>query len=489
MRRHKHTLGHYRLLTGDMGRLYPVGLTEVLPGDSFQHSTNALIRLSPLAAPVMHPVTVRLHHFFVPHRLSWSENCGKSWEDFITGGSDGNDAQTVPQMMSTGVAGDLLDYFGIPTVANVSISSLPVRAFNLIFNEFYRDQDLVLERAEEEKTVPLVAWEKDYFTTARPWAQKGPEITLPLGNEAPVFGKNMTFDNSDTSANHVNIRDAAGSAAGLKRLRANTDVVYGGGSASGTGELFADLTQATGANVNDVRRAFALQRFAEARSRFGSRYTEYLRYLGISNPADSRLRRPEYLGGGRVRVAVSEVLQTSPEPTDPRFGVGDLYGHGVAAVRSNAYRRFFEEHGYIISLLSVRPKAMYTNGIHRMFLRTDREDFYQKELEFIGQQQVYNDEVYATSAASGRETFGYSDRYREYRENPSGVSGEFRSTLNYWHLGREFTQAPALNQSFVECDPSKRIFNDQTQDSLWIMVQHRMVARRLLSRSAYGKII
>ena len=483
MRRHKHTLGHYRLLTGDMGLLYPVGLTEVLPGDTFQHSTNALIRLSPLAAPVMHPVTVRLHHFFVPHRLSWSENCGKNWEDFITGGSDGNDAQTVPTMMSTGVAGDLLDYFGIPTVANVSISSLPIRAFNLIYNEFYRDQDLAPERAEEEKTVPRVAWEKDYFTTARPWPQKGPEITLPLSGQAPV--KTGVPSTSGTTNLGLGYTDGTFAMdASQAQVRPSTTTAPVAGS-----ELFADLSEASAANVNDVRRAFALQRFAEARARYGSRYTEYLRYLGISNPADSRLRRPEYLGGGRVRVAVSEVLQTSPEPADPRFGVGDLYGHGVAAVRSNAYRRFFQEHGYIISLLSVRPKAMYTNGIHRTFLRQDREDFYQKELEFIGQQGVYNDEVYATSDASGRETFGYSDRYREYRENPSGVSGEFRSTLNYWHLGREFTAAPALNQSFVECDPSKRIYNDQTQDSLWIMVQHRMVARRILSRSAYGKII
>ena len=480
MKRHKHTLGHYKLLTGDMGRLYPVGLTEVLPGDAFQHSTNALIRLSPLAAPVMHPVTVRLHHFFVPHRLSWDSNCGQDWEDFITGGPDGADAQTIPQMTSTGVEGDLLDYLGIPPVAGVSISSLPVRCVNLIWNEFYRDQDLAAERQLEEKTVPLIAWEKDYFTTARPWTQKGPEITLPLTGEAPV-----KVNSPSTTAQNLGIQYTDGML-GMDSSGAN--LTHGTAGVASNNQLLADLTQASAANVNDVRRAFALQRFAEARARYGSRYTEYLRYLGVT-PSDARLRRPEYLGGGRVRVAISEVLQTAPEPTDPRFGVGDLYGHGVAPVRSKPYRRFFNEHGYIVSLLSVRPKAMYTNGINRTWLRLDREDFYQRELEFIGQQPVYNDEIFAVADGTGRDTFGYSDRYREYRENPSCVSGEFRSSLNYWHLGREFTQAPALNESFVQCQPSKRIFNEQTSHSLWMMVQHRMVARRLVSRSAYGKII
>ena len=486
-RRSKHNLSRYHLATTDMGQLIPVGLTEVLPTDTVQHVASALIRLSPLAAPVMHPVTVRLHHWFVPHRLAWGDNCGKAWEDFITGGPDGQNADTIPTIATTGTAKDLLDHYGVPTVAGVNVSALPIRGYNLIFNEFYRDQDLVTERTQDDLTVARIAWEKDYFTAARPWPQKGPEVTLPLTGNAPV----------SITGNGNPVFSVGGGSHQLASIGGQTDAWWDT-APSGTGNAAwadpaltgtADMSGVTSANVNDVRRAFALQRFAEARSRFGSRYSEYLRYLG-ANPPDSRLQRPEYLGGGKQRVAISEVLQTSNTTgtEQERFGVGDLYGHGISAMRANAYRRHFNEHGYIHTLLSVRPRTIYTSGIHRTWLRQDREDFYQKELEFIGQQAVQNNEIYADPAAGG-ETFGYNDRYREYRENPSCVSGEFRTSLNYWHLAREFAQAPALNETFVQCDPSKRIFNEQTADSLWIMVQHRMVARRLLSKSAYGKII
>ena len=210
------------------------------------------------------------------------------------------------------------------------------------------------------------------------------------------------------------------------------------------------------------------------------------------NPSDSRLQRPEYLGGGRAQVAISEVLQTANEAASDRFGVGDLYGHGVASMRSNAYRRHFNEHGYQMSLLSVRPKAMYTQGAERHWLRRDREEFWQRELEHIGQQAVFNGEVFLDSTPTAAEmyaTFGFQDRYKEYREVESKVAGEFRTTLNYWHLAREFASQPVLNQSFSDCNPSKRIFNVQNQHTLWIAAQHKLIARRLVSRSAAGRIM
>ena len=483
-RRSKHNLSHYRLSTANMGQLIPVGLTEVLPGDTIQHQTGALIRLSPMAAPVMHPVTIRVHHFFVPHRLSWGDRCGKAFEEFITGGPDGDDASVIPTVETTGTPKDLLDYYGVPPVSGINVSALPIRGFNLIYNEFYRDADLAAEREEDDLTVPLVAWEKDYFTAARPWPQKGPEITLPLTGAAPV----VPSGNIEWDVGGNKYAQALGDPGQQNWL--SVPASEAAGHASYSAGLEADLAQASAASVNDVRRAFALQRFAEARSRYGSRYTEYLRYMAGVEPPDSRLQRPEFLAGGKQRVAVSEVLQTSNEPggQQDRFGVGDLYGHGVAAMRASTYRKHFVEHGYVHTLLSVRPRAIYSNGIHRTWLRKDREDFYQRELEFIGQQEVKNNEVYA-DADQGDETFAYNDRYREYRENPSCVSGEFRDTLNYWHLAREFESLPTLNQSFTDCSPSKRIFNEQTADSLWIQVQHRMVARRIVAKSAYGKII
>ena len=482
-------LGDYRLLTGDISYLYPVGMVEVLPHDTLQGATSAVIRFSPMQAPIMHPITVRVHHFFVPHRLSWgflnNDDCGKSWESFITGGADGNDTTEVPKVTTTGEKNDLLDYMGIPRVSGISISAVPIAAYNLIYNEFYRDQDLGTERTSKQLDVPTCAWEKDYFTAARPWPQKGPEITLPIGGEAPVVGKNMPFTGGESGDNWAQVLNESGE---LRRLQTDQTTLVGYPPPSaGQGQLVTDLTQATATNINDVRRAFALQRFQEARSRFGSRYTEYLRYLGVRNPRDSRLQRPEFLGGGKVRVQISEVLQTGNEQ-NPRYGVGDLYGHGIAAVRHNPFRRYFEEHGYVLTLLSLRAKAIYTTAIHRTWLRETKEDYYQRELEFIGQQAVLNNELYA-DAANGSDTFGYADRYRDYRESPSLVTSEFRDVLNYWHLGREFSVAPALNESFLYEPATKRHYNSSTEHGLWMMVRNSRVFRRALSKSAYGKII
>lgn len=440
----------------------------------------------------MHPINVRLHHFFVPHRLIWERAGGTgTFEDFITAGSDGADAQTVPTMPSTGVASDLLDYYGVPPIAGVNVSALPVTGFNAVFNEYFRDQDLVPERADQEKTVPRCAWEKDYLTSARPWPQKGPDVTLPIAGKAPVTGIGMATQTYTAGGASRYETGATGSTTFANEIQGATNSYTFAEDPDNPGfpGIFADLSQTDAVKVNELRRALALQRFQEARARWGSRYTEYLRYLGIT-PSDARLDRPEYLGGGTVRLAVSEVLQTAPEGATPArdYGVGDMYGHGVAAVRANAYQRFFEEHGYVHTVMSVRPHAMYLQGIDRTWLRKVHEDFHQRELEHIGQQEIWNNEAYA-DPTTGEQTFGYQDRYRDYREAQSKVSGEFRQLLNYWHLGRDFTVQPVLNQSFVECDPSKRIFNEQTQHSLWIQVQHRLVARRMLSARASGRIL
>lgn len=484
MKRFKHTLSHYKLLTGNMGQLLPCGLVEVLPGDTFQHQSMALIRVTPLTAPLMHPVNVRIHHFFVPHRLVFPE-----WEDFITGGPDGDNSDTIPQIAVPGNAGDLLDYMGVtPDATSLMVSELPVRAFNKIFNEYYRDEDLVTERAEDDLTIPQIAWEKDYFTTCRPWPQKGPDITLPLGDTAPVVSDGTTI-RLDSASNSEAFLQWAGTGTNVAMSASNSTTVENLRFASNTG-LEADLTNATAVNVNDVRLAFALQRYEEARARYGSRYTEYLRYLGVT-PSDARLQRPEFLGGGTVPLSISEVLQTGPdtgEPAPTEYGVGDMYGHGIGALRGNRYRRFFEEHGYVLSLISVRPKAMYGSSVDRTWLKQDKEDFFQRELQFIGQQPVYNAEVMGEHA-SPLDTFGYQDRYREYKMMNSSISSEFRSLLNYWHMARIFASDPTLNASFVECIPTKRVYNEQTQNDLWMMVQHRLVARRMVQKSARSKIL
>jgi len=240
-------------------------------------------------------------------------------------------------------------------------------------------------------------------------------------------------------------------------------------------------------DVNTVREAFALQRYQEARARYGSRYTEYLRYLGVRS-SDSRLQRPEYLGGGKQTISFSEVLQTAMTEGDADdYGVGVMRGHGISAMRSRRYRRFFEEHGLVLSLLSVRPRTMYGQGLDRMWSRSTKEDYFQKELEAIGQQEVLNKEVYFADSGP-TDVFGYQDRYHDYRYIQSKVAGEFRSTLDYWHMARIFSGDVTLNSAFVSCDPTTRIYQVATNDVLWMMASHSIQARRMVNRNAYSRI-
>lgn len=499
MKRFKHSLSHYKLLTCDMGELVPIGCVEALPGDTIQHSTSLLMRVSPMMAPVMHPVQVRVHHFFVPHRLVWNQ-----FEDFITGGSDGLGNGAVFPTNAAGVTpavGSLLDYLGVPTgnlLPAGALSLLPVRGYNEIYNEFYRDQDLVTPVSVDDLNIKKIAWQKDYFTTCRPWTQKGPAVTLPLGTSAPVASGTVESNAGDitmragtNTPTKFNLAGAIGSSPTTITASINGVMNWGAAGATTTGlrtpVLSADLSSATAAQINDLRRALALQRYQEARAQYGSRYTEYLRYLGVKS-ADQRLDRPEYLGGGKQTISFSEVLRTaSDSASNP---IGELRGHGVAALRSNRYRYYCEEHGYVISLLSVRPKTLYVNGIPRTFTKRTKEDFFQKELELIGQQPVYNREVFMNGAAADANIFGYQDRYAEYRGNPSQVCGEFRSTVfDFWHMGRKFASLPTLNQSFVECDPTKRIHAVQTNDVLWIMANHDIVARRMVGNQVIGRIL
>lgn len=488
MKRSKFSLSHTKLLSCNMGELIPCGLVEVLPGDTFQQATSLLIRVSPLLAPVMHPVRVRIHHWFVPHRIIWPE-----FEQFITGGPDGDDATVLPYFELASVAeGSLHDYLGVPpgtyTAATQGrISALPARAYATIFNEFYRDQDLVspltVSKASgldttTSQSIQFAAWEKDYFTSARPWPQKGPGVVIPLGDEAPVLSDGTPMTIHATGSGTVrNVVIASGS----NQLQYSGSQVGASVNAEWTNTgMFADLANATGANVTDFREAMALQRYMENRARYGSRFTEYLAYLGVKS-SDARLQRPEYLGGGIQTIQFSEVLQTGPDAADE--GVAQMKGHGIGAMRSNRYRKFFEEHGYVVSLISVLPKTMYMQALPRTYARQIKEDFWQHELQHVGQQEILKREIFMDSN-NPTDTFGYQDRYDEYRRMESSVSGEFRSTLNYWHYARDLASEPTLNASFVQSNPTNRVYASTATDQLYIMASHSIQARRLVAKSA-----
>lgn len=480
MKRSKFNLSHTRLLTCSMGELVPIGLVEVLPGDTIQHSISMLARAMPLATPPMHPVRMKVHNWFVPHRIIWDD-----WEDFITGGPDGMDASVFPTMnISNSLEGTLGDYLGLPLGNLGSVSALPFRAYVKIFNDNYRDQDLVAEvalstasglDATTNRILLNSAWEKDYFTTARPFEQKGPTITLPIGTSAPVSITQSVRNSDGMSQGDIFVEQS-----GLGGKVFLSPGLAGAGSDQSTLVGTADLTAATAVDINTVREAFALQRYQEARARYGSRFTEYLAFLGIRS-SDARLQRSEYLGGGTQNLSFSEVLQTA-STTAAADGVGTMYGHGIGAMRSNRYRKFFEEHGYIVSLLHILPQTMYPQGIARTWNRRVKEDFWQRELQHIGQQPVLMKEVFATGAGPDT-TFGYQDRYDEYRRAESRVSGEFLSTLNDWHFARLLAAQPTLNASFVTADPTKRPFQSQSTDTMLIQARHRIGARRLVASS------
>lgn len=538
-KRAKFNLSNFHNCTFKMGQLYPVHLQEVLPGDSIQQSTSVFLRFAPMVAPVMHPVYMFAHTFFCSSRVlgnlvNWD------FEGFITGGDDGNDVQTVPQLVlnaTNSPVGSLADAFGIPMQSlasgnTFSVNMLPFLMYYLVWNEYYRDQDLQTEVSFEDwisgytpTSLSLLAacWSKDYFTTARPWPQKGPQVTIPLqgvdGSTAfnivpdgvmkytlgsqvnnisngAVTGflandSGIGFAKSENSTETPSLSDSYANP--LQWLNPNT--VQNG---SDTGKLQnrnvsralsyesglklnLGASGSVGLDVNDLREGLAIQRFEEHRALWGSRYEDLLRYLGV-RPLDARLQLPEYLGGFSSPVQFSEVLQTSAGETG---GVGDLYGHGISAARGRRIRRFIPEHGYIMTLLCVRPIPVYTQGIERLWSKSTKYDFWTKELEHIGQQEVLNSEVYADGSSEDGNTFGFQNRYDEYRRGVSVVTGEFRTNQDFWTLARIFANRPALNSDFVECTPSDRIFQvgEQNSDQLYAMVKNNVIAKRLVSKN------
>uniref|UniRef100_A0AAU8B3M2 Major capsid protein n=1 Tax=Dulem virus 132 TaxID=3145609 RepID=A0AAU8B3M2_9VIRU len=521
----KFDLSHDKMLTVQMGKLYPVLCQEMVPGDRFRVQSDFMCRTMPLVSPAFGSLKAYVHYFFVPNRLLWD-----GWENFITGGEDGTDRPVPPYVTYSDFIRDihnfygvtsniglglLGDYFGLPisdsfgTANETPVSLLPFRAYALIWNEYYRDQNVDSEidiEFEVGGRIPLGSssssvytfnyhrllrsrrWLKDYFTSALPTPQRGPDVTLPIAGQANVVLSETNNagrfvapnsaamappDRYDVIASNINTPTSGyGISAAPSKTEAGYSLTY-----DPNGSLKADLSTATAVTINDLRRAIALQKFYEISARSGARYKETIMGHFHVTSSDARLQRPEYLGGGVSTINISEVLQTSATgDTSPQ---GNLAGKGFGIGRSNRSSFFAEEHGYMIGILSIVPDAIYFQGINKSWNRLNQEDYYWPSFAHLGEQPILKSELYApTDSNTFSQLFGYAPRYAEYKYAPSTIHGLFRTQLANWTFARKLSAAN-LNSEFLTVPDINNPFAVQdATDKYLIWISHRIDALR-----------
>lgn len=492
IKRNTFNLSHDFKFTCQFGKLIPILCQEVLPGDSFNIRTETLIRFAPMVAPIMHNIRVFNHYFFVPNRIIYDD-----WEKFISTDLSKGVPPAWPHIaVNIGQSnnmkkGSLADYLGLPvqqTAVGYSqeLSALPFAAYQCVYNEYYRDQNLVPEvnyrllsgsnngKFTDLTTLRTRAWMHDYFTSALPFQQKGPAVTIPVADYAPVFANN---DALEGLAGDFDMQVGLQTAKGVVEFKADARNPYNGG-------LYVDFAETASATITDLRLAFRLQEWFEKAARGGSRYVEQLKVHFNVISSDKRLQRPEFLGGTRNPVVISEVLQTSS--TDGSSPQANMAGHGISGSYGKDIRYYAEEHGYIIGIMSVMPDTAYQQGIPRHFTRKSWEDYAWPTFAHLSEQPILNKELYIANDGKNDDIFGYIPRYSEYRYQPSRVAGEFRDTLSFWHLGRIFQNRPLLNQDFIECKPRTDIFavTDDENQHLWCHCYHKVFVKRKLPK--YG---